>query len=114
MPFKSDALKFLMAIAAGSAAGPVLAEKVMVKYRGQVDLAAFACEESPQSSLVKRLCYDVKQQYVLVDLQGTWYHYCEVPAATVGAWRRSDSLGRFFNASIKGQFDCRVNRAGVY
>ncbi|RYH52567.1 MAG: KTSC domain-containing protein, partial [Alcaligenaceae bacterium] len=83
MSMRSITLRCLLAFSVCLAAGPVLAEKVMVKYRGQVDLAPFTCEDSPQSSLVKRLCYDAKQQYVLVNLQGTWYHYCEVPAATV-------------------------------
>ena len=114
MHLKLTALRSLAAASLLVLAGPALAEKVMVKYRGQVDLAPFACEETPQSSLVNRLCYDAKQQYVLVNLQGTWYHYCEVPAVTVNAWRRSESLGRFFNANMKGQFDCRINRVATY
>ena len=98
----------------GLLAASASAETVMVKYRGPVDLAPFACESTPQSSLVKRLCYDAKERYVLVNLQGTWYHYCEVPAGTVSAWRRAESLGRFYNANMKGQFDCRINRVPPY
>ena len=101
-------------IATAASVLPAQAETVMVKYRGPVDLAPFGCESTPQSSLVKRLCYDAKERYVLVNLQGTWYHYCEVPAVTVSAWRRSESLGRFYNANMKGQFDCRMNRVPPY
>lgn len=94
-------------------ASPSAAETVTVKYRGPVDLAPFSCELT-QSSVVHRLCYDAREQYVVVNLSGTYYHYCEVPPRTVAAWRSADSLGRFFNANIKGRFDCRVNRMPSY
>jgi hypothetical protein len=89
-------------------------EIVLVKYRGPVDLAPFACEWTPQSSLVKRLCYDQREHYIVVNLTGSYYHYCEVPPGVVAAWRGAESLGRFFNARIKGNFDCRVNRVPEY
>jgi hypothetical protein len=89
-------------------------ETVYVKYRGQVDLSPFACEWVERSSLVRRLCYDAKEKYVVVNLTGTYYHYCEVPPAIVTAWRSAESMGRFYNASIKGHFDCRVLRLPSY
>jgi hypothetical protein len=93
---------------------PVAAETVFVKYRGSVDLAPFECEWVSRSSVVKRLCYDPKESYVIVNLTGTYYHYCEVSAAIVTAWRQADSMGRYYNALIKGNFDCRVNRVPTY
>jgi hypothetical protein len=89
------------------------AEVVHVKYRGSVDLAPFACEWTPRSSVVKRLCY-AKERYVVVNLTGMHYHYGEVPAPTISPWRTADSLGRFFNARIKGSFDYRVLRVPGY
>ena len=73
------------------------AETVIVKYRGEVDLKPFKCESVYQSSVVKRLCYDAKEGYVVVSLNGTYYHYCEVPAHVVSAWRASSSTGDYFN-----------------
>jgi len=97
------------------AAMPVQAgEVVMVKYRGPVDLAPFACEFVQRSSLVQRLCYDSREQYVIVNLTGTYYHYCEVPSSVVAAWRTADSMGRFYNQNVKGRYDCRVNRVPAY
>jgi len=64
--------------------------------------------------LVERLCYDAKERYVIVKLTGTYYHYCEVPGEVVSAWRGASSMGKFFNARIKGNFDCRVNRVPPY
>jgi hypothetical protein len=89
-------------------------ETVNVKYRGEVDLAPFDCEWVTGSSVVNRLCYDSKEQYVIVSLGGIYYHYCEVPAEIVRRWREADSMGRFYNAQVKGRFDCRVNRMPIY
>jgi hypothetical protein len=89
-------------------------EIVYVKYRGPVDLSLFACEWVERSTVVKRLCYDTKEKYVVVKLGGTYYHYCEVPATVVANWRAADSMGSFYNARIKGNFDCRVLRVPNY
>jgi hypothetical protein len=71
-----------MALAPSVAATmPVRAgEIVMVKYRGPVDLTPFACEFVQRSSLVQRPCYDRREQYVIVNLNGTYYHYWPVAA----------------------------------
>jgi len=90
------------------------AETVVVKYRGPVDLSPFACETITRSSVIKRLCYDSHERYVIVNLTGSYYHYCEVPQNVVGAWRQAESMGRFYNAQIKGRFDCRVLRVPSY
>jgi hypothetical protein len=105
------------AIAAGLGAtwpSPAAAETVIVKYRGPVELSPFACEWVTRSSVVQRLCYDLREQYVIVNLTGTYYHHCEVPADLVMAWRRADSMGRFYNTQVKGRVDCRVLRVPQY
>jgi hypothetical protein len=94
--------------------GAALAEAVNVKYRGPVDLAPFQCESVSRSSLVTRVCYDRKEQYMIIGLQGTYYHYCEIDAGTVAALRGAESMGRFFNSNIKGRFDCRTHRVPAY
>lgn len=95
---------------------PVLAiaETVYVKYRGSVDLAPFKCEWISRSSVVNRLCYDSREQYVIVNLTGTYYHYCEVPAGVVENWRNADSMGRYYNAQVKGHYDCRILHVPSY
>ena len=103
-----------LAIGLATLANAQAGEVVMVKYRGPVDLAPFACEFVQRSSLVQRLCYDKREQYVIVNLSGTYYHYCEVPPSVVSAWRSADSMGRFYNQNVKGRFDCRVSRVPAY
>jgi hypothetical protein len=90
------------------------AESVNVKYRGLVDLAPFACETVTRSSFIDRVCYDPKNTYMLIDLNGTWYHYCKIDQETVSSLLAAGSMGRFYNTSIKGKFDCRTHRVPDY
>ena len=92
----------------------VHAETVNVKYRGIVDLKPFSCKAVDRSSLVQRVCYDRREQYMIISLSGTYYHYCEIDAGTVSTLLGASSMGRYYNASIKGRFDCRVNRVPKY
>lgn len=94
---------------------PTSAETVDVKYRGAVDLRPFACTDTPRSSFIQRVCYDKAQSYMLINLRGTYYHYCELPAATFDALIAAPSMGQFYNQRIKGTgsdgpFDCRTHR----
>src|SRR4051812_12595051 len=99
---KKIAVGLLLCLAATSAQS----ETVNVKYRGAVDLKPFACVDTV-SSFVNRVCYDEVKSYMLILLKSTWYHYCSIDPGTVASLTSADSNGRFYNANIKGQFDCR-------
>jgi hypothetical protein len=90
------------------------AEVVRVKYRGPVSLAPFKCDAVTRSSFIERVCYDAANLYMLIDLTGAWYHYCEIDAGTVSNLMAADSMGRFYDQSIKGRFDCRTLRVPHY
>ena len=95
------------------------AETVTVKYRGPVPLDTFECATVDRSGLVQRVCYDAVKQYLVILLKGTYYHYCEIGQGTVDALLGAESMGRYFNASIRGSgsdgpFDCRTHRVPVY
>lgn len=88
------------------------AETVDVKYRGPVDLKPFTCQ-STKSSFINRVCYDAANQYMVILLKDTYYHYCEIPKSTVDALLAADSHCRYCNANIKGTvkdgpYDCRT------
>jgi hypothetical protein len=56
---------------------------------------------------------------MLISLRGTYYHYCEMPAATLNAFLTAPSMGQFYNQNIKGSgldgpFDCRTHRLPSY
>jgi len=103
--YKTTLLRLVFGLCVVSTAA--LAERVDVKYRGAVDLTHFACQNT-ESSFVHRICYDAPHQYLIVQLQGTYYHYCRVPADTLQSWLSASSKGKFYSAYIKGRFDCRL------
>lgn len=90
------------------------AESVYVKYRGEVDLKSFDCTAIERSSFIKRVCYDRPSAYMIISLNGTYYHYCNIDSGTVHNFLTADSMGRFFNASIRGRFDCRIGHVPTY
>lgn len=98
---------------------PVSSETVSVKYRGVVDLTPFACTDTPRSSFIQRVCYDRAKSYMLINLRGAYYHYCELPVATFDALMTAPSMGQFYNQNIKGYgsdgpYDCRAHRVPSY
>jgi hypothetical protein len=60
------------------------------------------------------VCYDDENRYLLIRLGSTWYHYCNVPDETVTALIEAESAGRYFNANVRGKFDCRTNQPPRY
>jgi hypothetical protein len=95
------------------------AETIDVKYYGSLNLSPFDCTDVTRSSLVKRTCYDKTQRFMVVQLNSTYYPYCEMPAATYQAFLSAPSMGKFYNTSIKGTgsdgpFDCRTHRKPTY
>ena len=90
-----------------------LAESVFVKYRGPVDLKPFACSAT-KGAVVTRVCYDPSERYVVARIGGTYYHYCDVPGGLVADWVAASSVGGFYNARIKGRYDCRINHMPAY
>jgi len=89
-------------------------EVVQVKYRGDVSLRPFRCTEISESSVVKRVCYDRSNRYMLINLNGTYYHYCGIDSDTVSNLLSADLKGRFYNVNIKQRFDCRMHPVPSY
>ncbi len=109
----------LAAVLYAALSGVAAAETVFVKYRGPVPLDTFQCATIGRSSLVQRVCYDAAEHYMVILLKGNYYHYCEIGQGTVDALLGAESMGRYFNANIKGSgsdgpFDCRTHRVPAY
>jgi hypothetical protein len=56
---------------------------------------------------------------MLINLRGTFYHYCELPTVTYDALMAAHSMGQFYNTNIKGSgkdgpYDCRTHRVRHY
>jgi len=90
------------------------AETVPVKYHGPVALDAFTCADVNEKSDVSRICYDKAERYMIIRLKSTYYHYCEVDAATAQGLQSAGSKRQFFESRIRGSgsdgpFDCRTH-----
>jgi hypothetical protein len=112
-------IRSILVIVSALIAIPINSESVNVKYRGVVDLTPFTCTDTPRSSFIQRICYDKAQSYLLINLRGTYYHYCELPAAIFDALVTAPSMGQFYNQNIKGTgsdgpYDCRTHRMPSY
>ena len=83
------------------------AETVLVKYAGPVNLDDFACESVTRSNFINRVCYQPERAYMVILLGNTYYHYCRIPPVEVAGLKSASSMGRYYNAYIKGRYDCR-------
>ncbi|MFO1108278.1 MAG: KTSC domain-containing protein [Bradyrhizobium sp.] len=79
---------------------PVTTEPVELSGGREVDLAPFACTDTPRSTVVQRVCYDEARRHLLVNVGGAYSEYCNLPAATFQAFVVAPSMGQFFRQSI--------------
>jgi len=90
---------------------------VTVKYRADpVDIAApyFESLDRSDSSVVGGAWFDSENQYLIINLQGTVYHYCGLDDSVWSSLKSAPSMGTYFQGYIKGSFDCRVFPVPVY
>jgi len=107
-------LRFIIYLALVLMCQVATAETVQVKYHGVISLDAFACSDVKEGSDVSRICYDKAERYMVIQLKKTYYHYCEIDAATVQGLQAASSKRQFFEARIRGSgsdgaFDCRTH-----
>lgn len=84
---------------------------VTVKYRADsVDVAApyFEPLQRFDSSVVREAWFDARNQYMVIDLQGTTYHYCGLNAAVWELLKAAESIHNYYLDNIRGNFDCRI------
>ncbi len=84
------------------------ANYVEVKYRATpVNLASpgFEYHNTDVSSFIRGAWYDKQNNYLVMNIDGTYYNYCGVPESVWRGFKESESYGRYFNASIKESFE---------
>ena len=89
---------------------------IYVKYRtnGPVNIHASNFEPLNSSgSTVRGAWYDSSQEYMIINLNDTYYQYCGVPASTWD-WLKSVDSDAYYQTDIRGNFDCRVNHVPDY
>ena len=108
--------QILLALIVFFSAGTVAAgELAFVRPRGLIDLDAFACTKISTSTILKRVCYDEENKYLLIEIGDIFYHYCEVPNQIVLALVRAPSVASYYNSKIRsGPYNCKSKRMPVY
>lgn len=66
------------------------------------------------SSFVNGLWYDQSNQYMIILLNSTYYHYCRLPLSEWRSFKSADSFGTYYNQRIKGNYDCRQGYVPSY
>jgi len=92
-------------VAATLASSLSIAQTVYVERRGSVNTKSFECTYVV-SSVVDRICYDIRKRLMLISLRGRYYDYCDIDASTVNRLINAPSIGRFYNQSIKTKYPC--------
>ncbi len=90
---------------------------VSVKYRDdKVDLSnqAFEYLNTLDSSFVEGAWYDDDNDYMIIKLDNTYYHYCGMPDEVWDNYKKTDSFGTEYNRYIKGNYDCRSGLVPSY
>lgn len=89
---------------------------VTVKYRDdKVNISASNFEPLDKSdSTVKGAWYDSGNEYMVIKLSGTYYHYCGMPSSAWSGLKAASSPYEYYQDSIKGNFDCRKNPVPRY
>lgn len=86
---------------------PALARDVDVKYLGEFDVDQMQCDPITRSTFIEEVCYDNGFGFMIISLKGVFYAYCRVDPATYTDFMGAESMGRYYNAKIRGLFDCR-------
>lgn len=89
---------------------------VKIKYRDdKVNISSSNFEQLDKSdSTVKGAWYDSGNEYMVINLGGTYYHYCGMPSSAWGDFKAGSSPYDYYQDSIKGSFDCRENPVPRY
>lgn len=84
---------------------------VKIKYRDdKVNISTSNFEPLDKSDpTVKGAWYDSSNEYMVIKLSGTYYHYCGMPSSAWSSFKTTPSPYEYYQDSIKGNFDCRVN-----
>lgn len=99
-------MRIRIALASLFIAHAASAEVVTVRDRGEVDLRRLVCESIPRSA-IHRVCVDEINRYMIVQLGGSYLHYCEVDSHLVYGLIHAERPSRFFASEIKGRYRCQ-------
>lgn len=89
---------------------------VDIKYRDDpVDVSSSSFEALENTDkTVKGAWYDSEEGYLVINLSGTYYHYCEMPSGEWNEFKLASEPYTYYENNLRGEYDCRVNRVPEY
>ena len=88
---------------------------ITVKYRDtQVDISDFLTTNTSNSSFIENAYYDSDNEYLILKMNWTYYHRCEVPRYVWNDFKNADSKWTYYNKYIKWEYDCRYATIPIY
>lgn len=82
---------------------------IIIKYRDtSVDVSEFESFNTSKSSFIEEAYYDSNNQYLILNLNWTNYHWCNVPDYVWNDFKKANSLWKYYNKYIKWEYDCRL------
>lgn len=81
-----------------------------IKYRESpinLNNNQFEKRNTTESSFIDGLWYDKKNEYLVIKLNNTYYHYCWIMKNTWDSFKKASSYWSYYNKYIKNNFDCR-------
>jgi hypothetical protein len=90
---------------------------VDVKYREnpvEIQRDSWESIDTSRSSFIREAHYDKEQEYMIIKLNDTNYHYCGLPEYVWESFKNASSLGSYYSSYIRGNYDCRENPVPEY
>lgn len=90
---------------------------VDIQYRKDpvnVEEPNFEYLNTSKSSFIKGAWYDKNNSYLIMNISGKYYHYCETPKSIWTGLEKASSFDSYYNANIKGNYDCREHTIPSY
>ena len=76
-----------------------------------MSLDRFDCEWA--NSQIQRICYQPATNYLILNVGGSYLHYCRIAPGIVNGLRQNSEKERYFSQIIKGRYDCRAGGVPV-
>ena len=109
------AIVSLLLLVSLTAADALACDRTWVKYRNTpVCLDQFEYGDTSRSSWIRGAWYDDANDYMVINLKGTNYHYCRFPRSEWNGLLNAPSHGRYYHQNIKGRYDCRLGGVPGY
>lgn len=89
---------------------------VVIKYRDNpVDISASNFEPlNKTDQAIGGAWYDAAEQYMVIKLGDTYYHYCGMPSDVWRDLRITNDLYEQYQDRVRGNFDCRIYHVPSY